>query len=68
MKGKRTILDWSDEESATVDALKDKFGCGSRSGLFKLSIRLLERVAKKTDEGYELVMRKDGVETIVIFF
>ena len=64
-KTKRIAFDVEKETLKQIDALIEKTGCANRADLFRDSLRLFSWWTEKQDEGYDVVLRKDGEDTVV---
>ena len=64
-KTKRIAFDVEKKTLEQIDELVEKTGCTSRADLFRDSLRLFSWWTEKQDEGYEVVLRKDGESTVI---
>ena len=64
-KTKRIAFDIEKETLEQIDELVKKTGCTGRADLFRDSLRLFSWWTEKQDEGYEVVLRKDGESTVI---
>jgi metal-responsive CopG/Arc/MetJ family transcriptional regulator len=62
---KRIAFDVEPEALKQIDELMEKTGTTSRAELFRDSLRLFSWWTEKQNEGYEVVLRKDGEDTVV---
>ncbi len=62
---KRIAFDVEKEALEQIDELMKRTGCKSRADLFRDSLRLFSWWTEKQDEGYTVVLRKDGEDTVV---
>ncbi len=53
------------ETLGQIDALMVKTGSANRAELFRNSLRLFAWCTEKQDEGYEVILRKDGEDTVI---
>ena len=61
----RIAFDVEKETLKQIDELIKKTGAASRAELFRDSLRLYSWWTEKQDEGYDVVLRKDGEDTVV---
>ena len=64
-KKKRIAFDVEKETLAQIDDLMEKTACATRAELFRDSLRLMGWWVDKQDDGYEVVLKKDGEEFAV---
>jgi metal-responsive CopG/Arc/MetJ family transcriptional regulator len=64
-KKKRIAFDVEAETLEQIDDLMEKTACVTRAELFRDSLRLLMWWTEKQDDGYEVVLKKDGEEFAV---
>ena len=62
---KRIAFELEDETMDQINELIEKTGAASRADLFRDSLRLYMWWTDKQDEGYDVVLRKDGEDTVV---
>ena len=65
-KRKRIAFDVEEEALKQIDELIEKTGAANRAELFRDSLRLYMWWTEKQDEGYDVVLRKDGEEDTVV--
>lgn len=64
-KETRIAFDVEPKALKQIDELAEKTGAASRADLFRDSLRLFSWWTEKQDEGYDVVLRKDGEDTVV---
>ena len=64
---KFTVL-LSKDENRRLDWLVKQVAGNSKTAVFRMSLRLLEWLIQHLDDGYELILRKDGKDTKIKIF
>ncbi len=64
-KRTRIAFDVEKEALEQMDELAVKTNSSSRADLFRNALRVYAWWTKKQDEGYDVVLRKDGEDTVV---
>ena len=64
-RSSRIAFDVEKETLDQIDELVENTGCDSRADLFRDSLRLFSWWTEKQNDGYEVILRKDGESTVI---